>query len=251
MGNGMNTGRLDGRRILITGAGSGIGKATAAMVVAEGGKVALLDRDLDKIQEIAKEVGGIALGCDVTREADVVEAVARASQELGGLDGIVNSAGISQHGGRTLLETTLDKWNQVMAVNLTGAFLICREAVPHLKAVKGSSIVNVSSGAGLLPSPAGPTYGASKAGLIMFSKFIAQELGPEIRVNAIAPGAIDTPMLQALREEYGSSTSSLKPALQRTGRAEEIAAAIVFLLSDDASYVTGSTLTVDGGRSYH
>jgi NAD(P)-dependent dehydrogenase (short-subunit alcohol dehydrogenase family) len=145
----------------------------------------------------------------------------------------------------------LEDWNRVLAVNLTAPFLLCREAIPHLRQAGGGTIVNVASGQGLVPSAPGlSAYAASKGGLVTFSKAMALELAPDIRVNAICPGVVDTPLLPPqMREAAGAPESGY--ALKRVGEPEEIAAGILFLTSRESAFVTGIALAVDGGRTYH
>ena len=209
-----NTKRLMGRNIIITGAASGIGLATARKLAAEGATLALLDRD------------GVAL------------------------ERLVNVAGIG--GSMTRLgEMTLDDWNRVIGVNLTAPFLMMRAVLPHMQAAGRGTVVNVSSGQGLMPSAPGMgAYCASKGGLVIFSKTMALELAPMIRVNCVCPGVVDTPLLPEIMREAAREPGS-PYALKRVGEAEEIADAIVFLTSAESSFITGTTLAVDGGRTYH
>ncbi|MFN3727624.1 MAG: SDR family NAD(P)-dependent oxidoreductase [Allosphingosinicella sp.] len=241
--------RLAERRILITGAASGIGLATARLFAAEDAHLALLDRDREALERIASELGAHAAAVELTEESQIREAVAGSASALGGLDGVVNVAGI---GGGTFVESMrLDDWNRVLAVNLTAPFLVCREALPHLRHAGGGTIVNVASGQGLLPSsPSLSAYAASKGGLVTFSKAMALELAPEIRVNAICPGVVDTPLLPAQMRAAARAPGS-GYALKRVGEPEEIAAGILFLTSRESAFVTGIALAVDGGRTYH
>jgi len=186
---------------------------------------------------------------DLTAEADICKAVAASAEALGGLDGVVNVAGIG--GGGLLAATSLEDWNLVLAVNLTAPFLVMREALPHLTAANGGTIVNVASGQGLHPSSPGlGAYCASKGGLVMFSKTMALELAPGIRVNTVCPGVVDTPLLPAALRENATAAGSAY-ALKRIAAAEEIADAILYLTSAESSFVTGIALAVDGGRTYH
>lgn len=243
-------GRLAGRRILLTGAGSGIGKATAELFAREGASLALLDVNAGGVAKVADTIGAEWFAVDVTDEAKVRETVRAAAQKLGGLDGIVNIAGMAIPA--TLEQITLADWNHVLAVNLTGPFLICREALPLLQANERATIVNVSSGSALLPiSLAISSYVASKSGLIAFSKALAYELAPKIRVNAVCPGAVDTPILPDSVREAANDPQRSPYALKRVASPEEIAAAVLFLTSHESSYVTGATLAVDGGRTFH
>jgi NAD(P)-dependent dehydrogenase (short-subunit alcohol dehydrogenase family) len=242
-------GQLAGRHILITGAASGIGLATARRFAVEGAKLALLDRDASALDAVATELSAFAVAVELTDEQAIREAVARSANELGALDGIANIAGIG--GGTIVQDMKSEDWNRVIAVNLTAPFLICREAIPHLRQAGGGTIVNVASGQGLLPSISGlSAYCASKGGLVTFSKAMAVELAPDIRVNAICPGVVDTPLLPDHMREAAKQPGS-PYALKRIGEAEEIAAGILFLTSRESAFVTGVALAVDGGRTFH
>jgi len=246
------SGRLEGRHVLITGAGSGLGLAAARLFAREGAKLALLDRDPAGLAIAAKETGGHPFELDVTDEAAVNAAVAAAAAAMGGLDGVVNSAGIMC--GDKLAETSLETWQRVLAVNMTGPFLVCRAAVPFLARRAGSSIVNIASAQALLPGIAGGAYSASKAGVMMMTKSLAIELAPGIRANAVCPGAATTPMgnaaLAAMNEATRASFAK-RYAIGRLSEPEEVAAALLFLIADEASSITGIALAVDGGRTYH
>lgn len=241
--------RLDGRRILITGAASGIGLATARRFAGEGARLALFDVNRQMLEAAAAETGGEAFTVDLQDEAAIKAAVAASGERLGGIDGVVNVAGI---GGMGLLDNlSLDDWNRVIAINLTAPFLVMREALPFLTEAEGSTIVNVASGQGLMPSAPGMgSYCASKGGLVVFSKAMALELAPRIRVNVVCPGVVATPLLPASMSESARQPGS-PYALKRVAAPEEIADAILFLTSAESSFVTGTALAVDGGRTYH
>lgn len=248
----MSTGKLAGRRILVTGAGSGIGKAVATLFASEGARLALLDINSKPAADIAAGTGGIALDVDVTDENRVIEAVEQSARAMKGIDGVVNAAGIVSMA--SLPDTSLETWQRVIAVNLTGPFLICRSALPWLRQSPGSTIVTIASAQALRPLGAGGAYSASKAGVMNFTKTIAAELAPHIRANVICPGAVDTPMVVAARAEGPQRSDALRDAdyaLQRMAQPEEIAAAVLFLTSTDSSFVTGAALAVDGGRTFH
>lgn len=245
--------RFQGRRAYITGAASGIGLATARLLAQGGAKLALIDRDEKGLQAAAKETGGVPFTVDLTDGAAIDRSVAAAAEALGGLDCVLNIAAISD--GRSIAELEPDQWDLVMAVNITAPYRICRAALPFLQAQEGSSIVNIASGEGLLPSAAGTVvYSASKGGLLAFTRALAANLAPKVRVNAVCPGLTDTPgmapylhgndptMAQAFANRY---------ALKRAADPSEIAEAIAFLASSEASYITGITLAADGGRTYH
>jgi NAD(P)-dependent dehydrogenase (short-subunit alcohol dehydrogenase family) len=241
---------LEGRRILITGAASGIGRATANLFAAHGARLALLDRDEAGLHTVQNQLGAWTAAVDLLDEGAVTEAVARAAEGLKGLDGVVNVAGIGG-GNERLEDLRTETWNRVLGVNLTAPALICREALRHLRASGSSTIVNVSSGQGLQPSAPGMgAYSASKGALIVFSKAMALELAPIIRVNSVCPGVVDTPLLPERMREAARQPSS-PYALKRVGEAAEVAQAIRFLTSAESSFITGIAMAVDGGRTYH
>jgi NAD(P)-dependent dehydrogenase (short-subunit alcohol dehydrogenase family) len=245
--------RLAGRRIIITGGASGIGRATGELFAREGAMVAVLDRDAGPADQIAREIGGHAFAADVSDEAEIARVIQDAAQTLGGLDGLVNAAGVFFNKG--LLETVPDIWNQTIAVNLTGTFLCVQAAVPFLHQAGRATIVNIASGVGLLPTGGGSTaYVASKGGVIAMTRALAAELAPAIRVNAVCPGAVETPMTAGtLRDASGTIIPAIvdRYALGRPATPDEIAAGILFLTSHESSFVTGVSLAVDGGRTFH
>ena len=249
--------RLADRRVLVTGAASGIGRATAELFVAEGARVAVVDRDREGAEAVAAALGpaAAAIVCDVADGQSVRAAVDDAAARLGGLDGVVNSAGITIFGA--FEEVSEADWNLQLAINLSGPFHVCQAAVPHLKAAGGGTIVNISSGAGLRPLGAASAYCTTKAGLIMFGKALAIDLAPAgIRVNAICPGIVDTPMAWGLIDAEPDRQAAIERILdryviRRFGKAAEMAAAALFLTSGESGFVTGIALPVDGGRSFH
>ena len=243
-------GRLDGRRMLVTGAASGIGRATAELFLREGAQVAFVDRD-ERVLAHATQSGGIGLVCDVTSEAEVNRTVAAAAQAMGGLDGVVNAAGIAPPEKFPVL--TLAIWQRVIDINLTGPFLVCRAALPFLQAAGQATIVNIASASAILPSGASVGYAASKAGVMVMTQALAAELAPNIRANAICPGACDTAMIAGVKANTPELFEKLKGAyaLQRFAQPEEIAKSILFMSCDDSSFMTGSAVAVDGGRSFH
>jgi len=236
--------RLRNRRIVITGAASGIGRCTAQLFAAEGAALALLDRDLQRLAEVARETGGHAAAVDVTDEGSVAQAVEQGASAMGGIDGIVNAAGIVIRG--SVLEVGVADWRRVLDVNLTGTYIVMRCCLPWLATAPGATIVNIASGQGLLPnSPEMTAYAASKGGVVNLTRALAAELAPTIRVNSVCPGMVDTPMT-------ADGAQDASPyALKRIAQPIEIAQAILFLTSADSSFVTGAALAVDGGRTFH
>lgn len=242
---------------LITGASSGIGKATAEAFAAKGAHVVVAARrkeELDSLVAAIEAKGGkaAAIKTDVSDAKSVEQMVAHTIKTFGRLDYAINNAGIE---GKLNMITDLeeDEWDQVLDINLKGVFLSMKyEARAMLKLGHGGAIVNIGSVNSFLGFPTGSAYVTSKHGLIGLTSSVSAELGPKgIRVNLLCPGAIDTPMHQRLRGIVGDDLydKQLLPTvhLQRAGRSEEIASAAIFLCSDDASYITGSTLTADGG----
>jgi NAD(P)-dependent dehydrogenase (short-subunit alcohol dehydrogenase family) len=237
-------GRLQGRRILITGAASGIGRKVAELFANEGAGAALLDRNRDGLAEVVRETRGFAVEADVTQEPSVLRAVEQGAGAMGGIDGIVNAAGIVIHG--SVLDVGVADWQRVLDVNLTGAYIVVRCCLPWLKKAPFATIVNIASGQGLLPNTPNMTaYAASKGGVVNLTRALAAELAPSIRVNSVCPGMVDTPMTAGLQRETD------RYAMKRIADPLEIAQAILFLTSAESSFVTGAALAVDGGRTFH
>jgi 3alpha(or 20beta)-hydroxysteroid dehydrogenase len=240
-------GRLAGKVILITGAARGIGAATARVCAREGARLVLGDVREDALRDVAADIGQGALPMvhDVTRESHWEQAVAAAEERFGALHGLFNNAGLAGTSG--VESTTRDQWESVIAVNQTAVWLGIKSAVPAMRRAGGGSVVNNSSVYGMVGG--GPTpYQASKGAVRLISKSAAVELASErIRVNSIHPGAIDTEMVSgAVPQEAIDHVVALTP-VGRLGRPEEVAAVALFLLSDEASYVTGAEYVVDGG----
>jgi len=241
-------GRLQGRRVLVTGAASGIGRAVAELFLDAGARVALLDRQAPAPVAGAGE-RALCLTADITDADAVATAVAQAAHAFGGLDGLVNSAGIANTDPAK--DVALADWRRVIDVNLTGTLIVAQACEPWLGQSAGATVVNLSSGQGLRPSPQRAAYAASKAGVIGLTRCLAQEWGPRIRVNSLCPGLVDTPMA---RQGYGTvSVDQLttRYALARVAEAHEIALAALYLTSSESAFVTGIALAVDGGRTFH
>ncbi len=254
MGPRSTPGRLDGRRIVVTGAASGIGRATAELFHSEGARLALIDRDAAALAVIAAANGAIALPLDLADASALAGAIKRAADGMAGLDGLVNAAGV---GGKRPVEDIDPVFlAAVIAVNFTAPLLLCGAAVPHMLKAGRGTIVNVASGQALLPNaPDTTAYAGTKGGLVAFTKSLAAEKAPVIRANALCPGLTNTPMGAALFADWKGDPADLPAlrayALRRMAEPIEIAQAALFLTSDESSYVTGVALAVDGGRCFH
>jgi 2-hydroxycyclohexanecarboxyl-CoA dehydrogenase len=243
-----------GRTAIVTGGASGIGAATARRLAAEGARVAVADQDESGARAVAAEIEGIALHVDVAVAASVRACVALAIEELGRIDVLVNNAGTDRFA--FFVDTDEDVWDHVLGVNLRGVLAVTHAVLPGMQAQGSGAIVNVASEAGRVGSQGSATYSAAKAGVIGFTKAIARESARyHVRSNAVAPGPIETPLLNSAAEQLGEIGARLKQgmidatAMHRSGEPQEVAAAIAYLASDDASYVTGQTLNVSGGLS--
>ena len=236
--------QLKGRRIVITGAASGIGKATAERFLVEGASLALLDRNGEALAAAFEGKGVHCFAADITDEPSIAQVIQRAAELMGGVDGVVNAAGIMAKG--SMLDVPAAQWRKQIEVNLVGTYIVSRSCLPWMLEEKSATVVNIASAAGLLPNAPGLTsYAASKGGVVNLTRCMAAELSPSIRVNSVCPGMVDTPMADGYRANVSNY------ALKRLADPSEIASAILFLTSDESSYVTGSALAVDGGRSFH
>ncbi|GIK82855.1 MAG: D-threitol dehydrogenase [Alphaproteobacteria bacterium] len=243
---------LHGKTVVITGAGQGLGAATARLLASAGARLALLDREVRTLEQVAESISGsgsapLVQACDISRESDVEEAVIAVARHFGGCDGLVNNAGIV--GFCPLESLELAEWNRLISVNLTGTFL-CIRGFGRLMLERGSgSIVTVTSTAATIPQSISGAYSASKAGSLILTRQAAMEWGKRgIRANVVAPGAMWTPMT----EPFQSDPDAVKrrSAIIASGRIadpREMANVIAFLLSDLASYVNGANIDVDGG----
>jgi 3-oxoacyl-[acyl-carrier protein] reductase len=249
--------RLEGKRIVVTGAASGLGLASATRFVEEGARVVLVDLDERRLHEAVEPLADRASGrvCDVTDERAVSELIDAAAAELGGIDCYFNNAGIAQP-VTPLSELTLETWNRTMAVNTTAIFLAARAVAPVMQAQPDGGVLLITSSiSGRRPRPGLTAYTASKGAAIILTGALAIELAPKIRVNGIAPLAVNTPMLSkfgfAAEDETEAETHARLASVVPLGRLtqpEDVAAAATFLASDEARGITGVTLNVDSGR---
>jgi 2-hydroxycyclohexanecarboxyl-CoA dehydrogenase len=248
--------RLEGRSALVTGGASGIGAATVRRLAAEGARVAVADLDPDRAREVSGEVDGHPIQMDVTDNASIVAGVAATVDAVGPLDVLVNNAGGGTRAPAFFVHTDEDEWTDGLRLNLWSVLAVTHAVLPAMQERGTGAIVNIASEAGRVGSQLSVTYSAAKAGVIGFTKAIALESARYgVRCNAVAPGPIDTPLLNAAPEVLGELGARLRQgmidatAMRRIGQPDEVAAAIAFLASDDASYVTGQTLNVSGGLS--
>ena len=240
---------LKDKRTLITGGAGGIGLETARRFLEEGARVALLDRDGEALARAGAGLAGLSglIEADVTRPEEVARAFEELEALLGGLDVLINNAGISLR--HSFLEIEAGDWRRVLDVNLNGVFLVAQQAARQMLAGQGGVILNMGSTNGLLGYPYYADYNASKAGVIELTRSMALELGPRIRVNAVCPGFILTPMQEAEYTPQMRRDFAQKLPLQRLGRPEDVAGLFAYLASDDASFITGQCFTIDGGET--
>lgn len=241
--------KLSGRRILVTGAASGMGEAIAALFAQEGASLALIDRDGARVAAVAARLGAAAHACDVSVLTDVERTVALAAEAMGGVDGVVNAAGVLVQ--KPFAELDPESWNRMLAVNLSGPYHVIRAALPALRQAERATIVNVASVSGYMPMEGTSGYSASKGGLIMLTKSLALELGPGIRANAICPGVVRTEMTRHIWESpEHSRRAEERTALKTLGLPADIAHAALFLSTEESRFMTGTELVVDGGFSW-
>ncbi len=240
---------LKAKRILITGGASGIGAATAARFLEEGSTVCVLDRDADANRKLQNILPGLtaALDADVSNLQQVQSAFAEAIRLMGGVDVLINNAGISIR--HNFLDITPEEWDKVLAVNLTGVFYVAQTAARHMMERGSGVILQTASTNGIMGYPFYADYNASKAGVIELTKSMALELAPKIRVCAVAPGYVLTPMQRAEYTDEMLAEVNRKIPLLRHAQPEEIAALFAFLASDDAQNITGHVYTCDGGET--
>ncbi len=254
------SGKLAGKVALITGAGSGIGRATAELFAIEGAAVAVIDLQEDAAKETVDKIiaaggGAVAVAADVTDGAAIAAAVKRTVDELGRLDILYNNAGVGSKG--SVADATEEDWDFCLAVNAKGTFLTSRAAVPHLAANGGGAIVNQGSVAALVGVANFAAYCAAKGAVVAVTRSMAVDLAPRgIRVNVICPGTVFTPLMEPMLTARGDgdmakglAMTEAKYPIGRLGTPEEIAKVALFLASDDAAFVTGATFTADGGMT--
>ena len=244
-------GRLDTKVAIITGAASGIGHATAVRFAAEGAKVVVADLADEPGRALAEELGGLYVHVDVADEESVKAMFAAAVEAFGGLDILFNNAGISPSDDDSILTTGVDAWQRVQDVNLKSVYLCCKYGIPYMQQRGGGSIINVASFVAIMGSATSQiSYTASKGGVLSMSRELGVQFAREnIRVNALCPGPVNTPLLQELfaKDPERAARRLVHVPMGRFARPEEMASAVLFLASDDSSFMTASTFLVDGG----
>jgi NAD(P)-dependent dehydrogenase (short-subunit alcohol dehydrogenase family) len=244
-------GLLEGQRAVITGGGSGIGRATARRMADEGASVAVIDINGDAAHETAAEIGGSAHVADVTDADGLRGAVDDAATVMGGITIMFNNAGVGSQA--PLHEWAPEEWDRLLAVNLTGVYLGFRAAVPHIRVSGGGSIVSTASISGTRPAAGEAPYAAAKAGVAAITASAALEYGPAIRVNSVSPGMILTPLTEPLLQflPHEQARFERTTPLGRIGEPDDIADVVVFLCSNLARFITGQNIVVDGGMTLH
>lgn len=240
---------VERKRILLIGAGSGIGLAIADMVKDSSANLLMIDRDVSAVEMIASRANHACMAADITDRGALASAIDDLAECQGGLDCLIMTAGIGLM--KPLDDTSFDDWDRTVDINLTGNFNACKFAIPHLRRSAGASIVLTASAAGLHPAATSlSAYSSAKSGVIGLGRALSQELAPAIRVNTICPGPVDTPLLPEPFRKHLASPHSGYP-MKRAATPQEIAQLALFLISDAASYMNGATIAIDGGRSLH
>ena len=247
------SGRLDGKVCVITGAGGGMGREAAIVFTGEGAKVCVADVNLEAAEETAAQCSGetLAVRANVAEEADVEAMITAAAERWGGLDVLYNNAGISPDDDASVLDTSVEAWDRVQAVNTRGVFLCCKHGIPHLLERGGGSVINVASFVAILGAATSQiSYSASKGAVLSMSRELAVQFARRgVRVNALCPGPVETPLLLNI---FGDDPAALERRrihwpTGRLAKPREIVDAALFLASDESSYVNGATFVVDGG----
>lgn len=242
-------GRLDGRRIVVTGAAGGMGREVAKLFAQEGARVALLDRDGEGATRAAQDCGGHAFTCDVADRAQVQAAAAAAAEAMGGIDGLVNAAGILAMAPIGELEP--EQFERMLQVNVMGVFHLVQAVLPWFEQAEAATIVTLASVSTVMPMPGSGGYSASKAAVAMLTRCMAMDLGPKVRANSILPGFIQTDMTRHLWEDPDHARNAAeRVAVKRLGQADDVARAALYLTSADSGFVTGTQLLVDGGFAW-
>ena len=245
--------RFEGRTAVVTGGGSGIGRASVRRLAAEGARVVVADVDADAGTDAAKEVDGLFVRTDVTAEGDVEALFAAAVDTYGGVDVAFNNAGISPPEDDSILDTDLDVWRRVQEVNLTSVYLCCKAALPYMLEQRSGSIINTASFVAVMGAATSQiSYSASKGGVLSMSRELGVQFARDgVRVNALCPGPVNTPLLQELfaKDEERAQRRLVHVPMGRFAEPEEIANAVLFLASDESSFITANTFLVDGGIS--
>jgi len=244
-------GRLEGKVCVITGAGGGMGADAAVRFTEEGAKIVVADVDAGAAEKVAGEVDGLAVQVDVADESSVKAMYAAAAEHFGGIDVLYNNAGISPADDASVLETAVEAWDRVQAVNTKGVFLCCKHGIPHLQRRGGGSVINVASFVAIVGAATSQiSYTASKGAVLSMTRELAVQFAREnVRVNALCPGPVETPLLLSI---FGDDPAALERRRThwptgRLAKPREIVNGALFLASDESSYVTGSTFLVDGG----
>lgn len=247
--------RFEGKVLLCTGGGSGIGAEVSRRFTRDGGRVAVIDINADNAATVAAELdGAISVSVDISDERAVIDAVQQTVDELGPITSVYNGAGNLSTG--TIDEVTVDQFKSMIGVHMIGTMVVCREALKSMRTVEGGAIVNTASVVALVARATLAPYGAVKGGVLAFSRHLALEVAPTIRVNSVSPGRTVTGMTRSIYTELGGGDlqkgmieAGKEVMLGRVADPSELAAAICFLLSDDASYITGTDLVVDAGMT--